>query len=276
MERALVGFPFTARARFYVGSTPSDPAPDSATVEVIRSDGTVLVAAGTAAINDTASGSGVFALNLTTTHLALLDVLEIRWTITSGGELAPQKTYVEVVGGFLCTLADLKVQNATLTDLELADLRTVSERRLEGACRQAFVPRFTVESRSPRSRIRLAWPHIRSLRWASVGSTVLTTGQVSALNVSATGLVMGLPGAPTTGFYRTKIGYEHGLDFPSNEIREAVLLVADEVQTDPDESRVIRREADNQSVSYASPSTTSFSNPTLRTIVRNHVAPMVA
>lgn len=276
MDRALYSAPYTARITFYSGSTPTDPSPDTATIEVVRSDGTVLVTAGQAVVNDTASGAGVFSYTFTPTQLTLLDVLELRWTATVGGQSTKLRSYVEVVGGFLCTLADLKLDFATSTDAQLALIRTAAEQRLEDACRRAFVPRFKKETRTSRSRFRLSWSPVRALRFAEVNGANITSGQLAQLNVTPAGLVVGLPRSNTT-FSLIRVGYEHGMDFPSEVIREAVLLTAQETfSVELDDALVVRREADNQSITYASPTSSGpFQNPTLRRIVRDHAAPLV-
>lgn len=278
MEQALQGAPFTSRVTFYVGSTGTNPSPDTATIEILRADGTVLVVAGTSTLNDTVTGPGVFAYTFTPTQLATLDILELRWTATVGGQLTTLKTYLEIVGGYLCTLAALKVEFPTKTDSELADIRTAAGERLENACHRVFVPRMKVETRSVRPRLRLAWPDVRLLRFASVGNVALSSTQVSNLNLTSNGLVIGLPGPSTIGYSRVRIGYECGADYPDEAIREAVVLVAEETFTeDSQEALVVRREADNQSVSFASPSSTgSFRHPLLRRIVRDYSGPLVA
>lgn len=278
MDRALQGAPYTSRITFYTGSTGTDPSPDSAKIEVIRADGTVLVAANTSTVNDTASGAGVFAYTFTPTQLVNLDILELRWTATVSGQVTTLKTFVEVVGGFLCSLADLKVVFPTKTDAELASVRTATEQRIENACRRAFVPRLASEIRTVRPRMRLAWPDIRLIRFASIGGVAISSTLVANLNITAGGTVIGLPGPTAIGLQRVEIGYEHGADYPDEQIREAMLLAAEETFTeDSQEALIVRREADNQSVSFASPSSSgSFRHPLLKRIVRDYAAPLVA
>lgn len=278
MERALQGAPFTSRVTFYVGSTGTNPSPDTATIEVVRANGLVLVTAGTATLNDTVTGNGVFAFTFTPVQLAELDVLELRWTATVSGQLTTLKTYLEVAGGFLCTLAAIKDKFPTKTDSELADIRTAAEERLENACRRAFVPRLEVETRSYRTRLRLSWPNVRVIRFASVSGVALSSNQISNLNLTVGGLVLGLPGPSTIGYSKITVGYEHGEDYPDEVIREGVVLVAEETFTeDSQEALVVRREADNQSVSFATPSSSgTFRHPLLRRIVRDYAGPLVA
>lgn len=275
MDRILQNTPQVITATLYSGSTATDPSPDSATIEVLRADGTALVAAGTSASEN---GTGSFKFALTAAQLAQLDVLTARWTMNVG-TTATITTRAEVVGGFLCSLTELKGVFPTKTDAELTAIRTASEQRLENACHRAFVPRYALEARSARPwRFRLAWPDVRAIRYASVGGTALTSTQLSYLDIGPGGYVTGLPRRGTIGYSRTVIGYEHGADYPSEVIREGVLLAAEETfASDSSDALVIRREADNQAVTFASPSSGgSFQNPTLRRIVRDHGTPLVA
>lgn len=275
MERALISTPYTARATYYSGSTATNPTPDTATVEVVRADGTTVVAAGAAAVNDTLSGNGVFSYTFTTAQMAALDTFEIRWKATMGGQVSTIKTFVQIVGGFICTLAELKTLFPNDTDADLASKRIAAEQRIEAACRRAFVPRLAVESRSVRSRVYLSWPDVRLIRFVLLDGVAVSAGTLASLSVSPSGFVTGLPGS-SKPFYRIIIGYEYGADYPSESIREGVLLAAEETFSDTEDANVIRREADRQSVTFASPSSSgSFNNPVLKRIVRDNAAPMV-
>lgn len=272
MDRALQGVPYTARQTIYSGSTAVNPTPDVATIEVRRADGTVVVPAGTATVND--AGTGVFAYTLNAAAMSLLDVLELRWTITSGGEQisVPMKTYVEVVGGFLCTLAELKVAFPADTDTALASRRTRAEQRLESACNQAFVPRYDLQEFSGWSRrFRLRWPNVRALRYAESHGLPVPIGYLS---VSPGNFVTGIRYSHGVGLNVVRVGYEHGHSYVPESIREAVTLVAQEIEAaDGTTGAVVRREADRQAITYASPTGSSdarFENPTLRNIVRDN------
>lgn len=276
MDRLLQATPQTLSASYYAGSTLTDPSPDTATVGVTRTDGTFVVAALTAATPD---GVGGFTYPLTSIQTADLDILTATWVATLGSA-ANIVTRAEIVGGFLCSLAEMKLVFATSTDAQLSHIRTAAEQRLENACHRAFVPRYSLERRSSRpGRFRLAWPDVRAIRYASVDGVALTAGQLSYLDIGRGGFVTGLPRRSSIGFGVTRIGYEHGADYPDEVIREAVVLAAQETftTTDLSEGFVIRREADNQSVTFASPSSTgTFTNPILRRVVKDYGSPLLA
>lgn len=279
MIRALVDTSFTLRATLLSGSTPTDPSPDTATVEVVRKDGTVVLAAGAATDN---LGTGIFGRTLTAEEMGLLDTLEARWTgTTSNGEPFTIVTHTEVVGGFLCPLSDLTgdfPQGAAETDADydarLAKIRTAAEQRLESQCHQAFVPRYAYETRIARRRLRLSHAP-RLIRSLEIDDTVYPQSTIDALVIA--GSVVHFGSGLSRWYGPTTIGYEHGLDYPSEDIREAVRLAATETFTSTPDGRVVRREADGQAVTYASPSSSGgFMDPVLRAIVRDHQPALVA
>jgi hypothetical protein len=259
MNRALVNAPYTLEATLYQGSTATNPAPDSATVTVTRADGTVVLTDG--ATNDT--GTGTFSRTLTSAQMSLLDTLEARWTMTVGAETATLVTHTEVVGGFLCTLAEIKTLFPTATDDEAAQIRTAAEQRLEQAV-GAQVPRYAYETKQARGMLRLNNNRVRTVR-----SLVVDGADYSVDGLVLADSVVYLSRSRSSGWYApVSIGYEFGEDYPSEVVREAVKLAARETFTTSSDGRVIRREADGQAVTYASPSSGGgFMDPTLRAMV---------
>src|SRR4051794_38233928 len=112
MDRVQKGSSVTITHTFTVDGVATDPSPVTATVEVVRDDGSVVVVAGASTVH---VGTGKFTFTLTPTHTALLDILTARWTATFAGQPQTVETQVEVVGGFLFTLADARA------DSQLAD-----------------------------------------------------------------------------------------------------------------------------------------------------------
>jgi hypothetical protein len=271
MNRALVNVPYTLEMTLYAGSVATDPSPDSATVTVTRADGTPVITSG--ATNNT--GVGTFARTLTAAQMGLLDTLTAEWTMTVGAETTVLRTHVEVAGGFLCPLADLAAVFTGETDAELARIRTAAEQRLEDAIGFACVPRYAYErNRSVRrGRVRFGWPNVRVIRSLEVDGYAYTGSTLDAITYGLSETVY-LTG--TYGSYAT-VGYEHGEDYPSEAARQAVVLAAQEMFTSTADGRVVRREADGQAVTYASPSSSGgFLNPTLRALVRDLQRPLVA
>jgi hypothetical protein len=237
MERVLQATAPTVYGRFYVDGVGTDPTPDTATVEITRADGTVLVAS-TAATNVAGLGNeGLFSFPLTTTHTALLDRLTVRWT----SNLGTVTTYVEVAGGFLFStaeaLADSELDGKDAADIAAA--RTKAERKLEQLCGVAFVPRYERERITGSVRVnawnlQLKWSNVRSIRSASVAGTALTAAEL--LTVVPNGGWLYYPAGWATGAWGAvgdiTVSYEHGLDSPPPDGDRACLRLAKHYLTD--------------------------------------------
>lgn len=218
MDRSLQSTPATLSVTFTVDGVATDPSPATVTVEILRADGTVLVAAGTSTGH---TGVGTFAFSLTAAQTALLDTLTARWTSTNLGTIV---TTQEIVGGFVCSTADLRSlfpDTAAYPNAVLHEMRNYAETSLENALGFALVPRYSYETINLRARtkfIRTAWPYIRSIRSVSVGGVAYTSTQL-ALLTTARSFVYGTwpvsmeidgEGGWSTGII--KIGYEHGVE----------------------------------------------------------------
>ena len=275
MKRALVNVPYTLEATLFAGSTATDPAPDSALVTVTRADGTAVLTS--QATNNT--GTGTFARTLTAAQMGLLDTLTATWTGTlTGGEPFTLRTHTEVVGGFLCTLSEIKALFPTADDEEAGRIRTVAEQRLERVI-GARVPRYGYESHYARRNLRVDHGPIRAVRSLSVDGYAYGASALDALVLADRTIYLSarLGGAPRFGYGAVQIGYEFGHDYPDETVREAVKLVASETFDTNSDGRVIRREADGQAVTYASPSSGGgFMDPTLRAMVADLAQPLVA
>lgn len=252
MERLLQNTAGAISVTVYVADTATDPSPDSATVKVTRADGTILIAAGTAAIN---AGTGRFSYNLTPANTALLDRLTATWTITLSGHVQTLTTRYEVVGGFLVPAPDLRADSALsdesqFPDDKLLSLRTTAERALEDACRVAFVPRYEHETVIDQGGrwLPVRWRRVRSVRSLTQNGTSLSVSGVTV----AGGAVQWAGGS-----YEEQditIGYEHGHDFPPPETGRVVSRLVRHYGIDsPLDDRAIRLDADNGSWVMATP-----------------------
>lgn len=222
MDRVLQSTPFTASATF-TDSNGATVDPGVVTVKVDRADGTNVVAAGTT------SGTGVNsrAFNLTTTQTAQLDTLTLTWTSPASGTIT---TYVEVVGGFLFSIADARARpdlanTSTYPTASILTARTWAETAIEHACGVAFVPRYASETLngSGGQRMEPTWPKIRTVRSATV----------DGLAIDLTSVVIELERFITRpfGYWRpwpgnTVLRYEHGMTFAPPEISTAALELA--------------------------------------------------
>ena len=228
LERVLRNTSANLSATFEVDGVPTDPSPDAATVEIIRDNGTTLVAE-TAA---TPGGVGKFTYTLTPTHTAQLDILTVRWQATLNGAEQTITSTVEIVGGFLFNLAQIRAApyalNATDYPNDLVvDARTLAEQRIEDACGVAFVPRYRRETLSgPGGPVLLVGaPRLRTIRTATVDGTALTSTELAEVTYSAAG----------TAYWRNKwlegannvvVAYEHGHDSVPGPVSRAALLLA--------------------------------------------------
>src|SRR4051812_10793606 len=190
--------------------TWTDPAtgnvvdPGTVTIGITRADGSTVVAPGTAT-----AGAGAAARTYSLTATTLLDWLNVTWTSTVYGARRPDR--VEVVGGFLFTLAQARAVLPTASTAELRDARAYAEEQLESALGYSLVPRYARETR-PRRRwtgVRPLRPYLRAIRSLTVDGTVLAAAEVAALTSTPGGIVINA--FPTwTGWSSVIVGYEHG------------------------------------------------------------------
>lgn len=136
---------------------PSDPG--TTTVAVTGSDGTVILAAGTAT---TPAG---------TTRTVAIPAQEIdELTVIWSGASATETVHVDVVGGVYFTVANLRANERSLNstiDYEAADViakRIETETLFEQRTFQAFVPRLAILTTTRQAQARRTM--IREVRWA--------------------------------------------------------------------------------------------------------------
>jgi hypothetical protein len=201
--------------------------PGTVTIGITKADGTVLVAGGTAT---SGTGTSPRTFNLTTTHTANLDRLQVTWTSSLKGTLI---SYVEVVGGFLFGLAEIRGVtpiNDTVSYLtaDIADTRTAVEQAIEQACGVAFVPRYAFErySGDGSTSLLLRRPLPSSVRSATIGGTALSAPQLADLTMATSGAIYSTLTTWTLGQNNIVVGYEHGFQDPPAEIRRAAVMLA--------------------------------------------------
>ena len=225
LERIERNTPGTLRKQWYEDGVAVDPG--TVTIGITRADGTVLVAAGTATSGATTNPR---TYNLGTAQTALLDHLTVTWTSTLKGTLL---SYVEIVGGFLFSIADaLADSEITATAAKIAAARTTAEQAFEDVTGVAFVPRYARETANGdgTNRLSVRWPRIRSFRAATVDGTALTATEILTVVPQLTGLYY--PSGWTSGYGNVVVGYEHGFDYPPQEVSRAVLRLAKHYLTD--------------------------------------------
>lgn len=210
-----------------VDDAETDPSPDSATVQITREDGTVLVAE-TAA---TEGGTGRFTFQLTPTHTADLDVLTATWQMTVGGMEQTLTTFHEIVGGFICSLEAISAAmvaggGAAPDAATLRTLRANAERKLEDACNVAFRPRYAREKLDGDGTDELFLAHPRTLApiTATVSGAALSGGELAEVEPTRAGFYREAGWAG--GRRNIEIAYEHGWPSPPEPITRAAIKLA--------------------------------------------------
>lgn len=230
MDWIIRGTAATIAITFYIDGVATDPAPDSATVQVLREDGTVLVATTTAPEGD---GNGEFTYTLTPSHTALLDRLTARWTATVGGYAQTLETHVEIVGAHVCSLADIatalnKGGQASSYSSELKQAaRTAATEAFEREARVAFTPRYARETLDGNglTDLLLPTPRVISARAISIADEALTVEELEDVQVTNTGELYRPAGWPS-GRRNLAITWEHGYVQPPADVSRAIVLIA--------------------------------------------------
>lgn len=219
--------PYTVENQWYENGVAVDPG--TVTVGITRADGTVLLAPGQATGG---SGTGVRSFALTTAHTTLLDRLTITWATSLKGT---DVSYVEVVGGFLFTIAELREEDplgdtVAYPTAELARMRTVVEQSFERECHRAFVPRYAFERITTgygmAYNLSVRGRPLRSIRSASVDGRALSAGDLATVVPRPSSFYW--PQGWFTGwtYGDIRVGYEYGEDFPEGDVVEAAKLLA--------------------------------------------------
>lgn len=230
LQRVIRGA--AADARLGLGAAPT-----AATVTITRANGDVIVTDGDA--TETADGA---SYPLSAVELADVDMLTAVWTVD--GET--HRTFVEVVGGFLVSLAALRKVDplgdaAEYTDDDLERARLVAETALEDAAGVAFATRYRrLRLDGTGASDLLVMPEVRRVRAASVDGTALTEDELDELvTYEDEGLVY-RPDGWACGRRNVVLDVEHGYEFVPPRVAEAVKPLARHVLVDsPVDERAI-------------------------------------
>ena len=233
MERSLKNAPATISQTFYEDGNPTDPG--TVTVTVTRADGTPVVNAAPT----TGSGAAARSFVLSAANASLLDSLTFAWASPTKGTLY---SLVEIVGDFQFALTEigsdpevLELPSASRTPAKLAEARTIAEQAFEEAASRrltygiAYVPRYHYGKLSGAGGPVLSLPRrpvraIRSVAQALTPGAAATVLGTSGLAVTDDGIYR--PSYWTAGPKNYTIGYEYGLDRPSERVKRAVLTLA--------------------------------------------------
>lgn len=215
------------------------------TVAVTRADGTVLLAAGTAA---TVAGNTATKA-LTASQTATLDLLTAVWTDAAG---RVRTTTHEIVGGYYATVDEIKAMPdcSSFTTSQVVNARRWFEDTFEQYVGSAFVPRYRLitvwgggtdyidlPDRNVRTPLRsLAFGTIAFTGTALTNTVATATGRIQRYFPYVSNATDDQWGRWADRFpvgVRVTVGYEHGLTRPPEDVHDACLVaVADKLLTD--------------------------------------------
>jgi hypothetical protein len=249
MDRILLNTSAELRGTFYRAGVATDPVPNTATETVTRASG-IALATNLGAPTVSPPPAGTFSYQLAAVNNTLLDRLTAAWTSAYG----TVTTNAEVCGGFLIDGSTLVTLYPDDTDAVRLHRRTDIENRLEGACGVAFVPRYERERVTVRGRgaVRLRWGWIRRITAVTAQNLVLSSDQITALDVDLeSGVVRGLPLSQKHS--DVIVSYEHGGDYADETVRSAAVSAMTETYgPNKVDGRILQKQVDNVSVTYAS------------------------
>jgi hypothetical protein len=213
----------TLTHQFIVGETLTDAAPVTANVR--RLDGTLIAGSPFAT---THPSTGTYSFDLPAS--AQVDFYNVEWLGTLAGVAVTETDQVEIVGGFMCTLARMRSVHAGLkstTTWSTADLeaaRTRAEQEAERVAGHAFVPRFARYALDGNGKSVLAVPdiYLRAVRAVIINGTALDAPSVAALTAKASGVIY-RPGYWPCGQANIIVEYEHGMAFTPGDVEDAFL-----------------------------------------------------
>lgn len=198
-----------------VDSDGEPATPGTVTVGVTSSDGTAVVAAGSAT---SGTGSDPRTVALTAAQTVRPEWFTATWTV-SGSTVG--RTVHEVIGSPLLSRAQLVEREPAVADLstvEFVRCRREVDDLFKRETRRGLTPRFAVERIWSRGGcdLVLRFPDLRAVRWAnqidSSGTpTALTVGQLASIAASASGIAT-LGDGSWWSCGDVEIGYEHGYD----------------------------------------------------------------
>jgi hypothetical protein len=230
LVRMLATTKVTVSHTFGADEVPTDAA-GAVTATVKRLDGTD---AGSGTATHGAAGSGLYSRDVTG---ALIDTFTADWSGSVGGSNVSVRDFVELTGGFLFELPDVreefKLSTTAWPPAKLARKRLEVEVECERICRRAFVPRFKryLLDGSGDSDLVVPDMYLRAVRAASVSSSgpagpfvALTAGQLAALAALDSGVIVRTDDVWPAGRQNVIVEYEHGMDYPPEDIRSAARL----------------------------------------------------
>lgn len=233
-KRSVGTYTFTATAEDENGSPLTITAPVTVTIR----DG-----AGTVVVTDVpVISAGKLVYDANAALMPKLDTYQLTWTGVAGGESQSWVTEVELVGGYLFEIADLRAQDRAFTDSNkypieyLRQARNTVETVIESekAANVAFVRRgrrvkVNGGSRSVNGLYGLDLPdfEVAKVYSVKVDGVALTDAQVAAI-ICDDNTIWSADTRWPSGKRNVEIHYEHGMERVPPAITRAGLLLARE------------------------------------------------
>lgn len=205
------------------------------TVTVVDANG-LTVASGDATAGEPGAGTYTFVL----APQPQLQVLTVTWTATISGFIVLEQDLVEIVGGFLFTLAEARESDAQLADRTkyptsaLIAARLETEIECEDICGRAFTPhyhRFTTDGTGTdellleKTDIRTPIRAVRVAPRVDEPFVALTEAQLATLVVTPDNMLRRTDYVWwTEGQSNVIAEYDYGLDGPPKPLKEAALV----------------------------------------------------
>lgn len=211
MDRILINTSALLAVQFYVDETATDPSPDSATVTIVSADGTAI------ATDAVATNAGVGKFTYVLPAQSDVHQLTATWTATFGGVPITVTTTAEIVGGYYCSLAEIRAADPSLASTStypwdaLDAARAEAEDEAETIMGRSFVRRYAVERLvvDDNGNVQTSRAHLQKLRKV----TATRYGDAVAVELDACKIIGdSLVRIPVAAGSLVELHYEHGLD----------------------------------------------------------------
>jgi hypothetical protein len=225
-QRVLTGQPGKAVLR--VEDDDGDPQALDAPPGVVVRDGAGLEVDNGTSVKEGAT-DGVYSYTLPTDVTDVLDTYTLTWSALIGAVPYTYTTEVEVVGGVMFTIGQLRRWNNDITATKyptdrVLEARTYAEQRIETPAMVAFAPRCRraqVEAMHPRTLL-LPDPEVRMVR--SILDEDGNPVDAADYRLGSTAGALERKSGSWCGTY--DVVYEHGLDLDAFPIQRAAMMLA--------------------------------------------------
>lgn len=209
-----------------------DPAGSIPTVELFRDDGTIAIASAPAIELDT----GLYGLTVSATVTDRVDRLTARWTAVLDGSAQTLDSSVEVTGGPLFTVAELRaadVQDGTTEEVELA--RLLAEDFLQFHTGVALTPRYRRHTMSVSGNAQLLLldtPLVTEVFSVAISGVELTSDELELIGILREEGMLYRPAGWPVGYSNLEIAWQHGYSQPYALAKRPAMKIAERILTE--------------------------------------------